>query len=311
WQEQMPRLIEAYLALKRNGPVDSTDERDMWHIEVIGLEGITTHPFVHSDNDSRTNEMLVRHGYIGASPEKVLLAFPIALLEVYRQIHRVCPRYSLGTLSRTLTNLAHLGIRHRLAEQLSTVYDAYLEIMWRVDVSVQCAMGREASWYMQNVCAPFLYKTRNETPLKFSWLGCMDRNNSLKLVDSTFRTGTIRLDSHSTVSSRWLSPEQVDIFKDEVAEAQKVSSKINDDPDSYDDLQPNGDVAWLNVNKLSGAEADELAKCLDTCVEWWKAAGPEARKKMFALFAISGIFLTVCRHGHVVVMCDMIRSSEL
>ncbi|KAJ7734413.1 hypothetical protein B0H16DRAFT_1225125, partial [Mycena metata] len=34
-------------------------------------------------------------------------------------------------------------------------------------------------------------------------------------------------------------------------------------------------------------------------------------KKMFALFAVAGIFLVVCRHGHVVVMCDMIRSGEL
>ncbi|KAF8200634.1 hypothetical protein K438DRAFT_1582502 [Mycena galopus ATCC 62051] len=56
---------------------------------------------------------------------------------------------------------------------------------------------------------------------------------------------------------------------------------------------------------------EELAKCLDTCVERWKAAGPEARKKMFALFAVAGIFLTVCRHGHAIIMCDMIRSGEL
>jgi hypothetical protein len=46
-------------------------------------------------------------------------------------------------------------------------------------------------------------------------------------------------------------------------------------------------------------------------VERWKNAGPEARKKMFALFAIAGIFVSVRRHGHVLVMCDMIRSGEL
>jgi hypothetical protein len=32
---------------------------------------------------------------------------------------------------------------------------------------------------------------------------------------------------------------------------------------------------------------------------------------MFALFAVAGIFLAVCRHGHVLVICDMIRSGEL
>jgi hypothetical protein len=72
-----------------------------------------------------------------------------------------------------------------------------------------------------------------------------------------------------------------------------------------------GDTAWLNINELNSAEAEELANSVNTCVERWKAAGPEARKKMFTLFAIAGIFLTVCRHGHVIVMCDMIRSGEL
>jgi hypothetical protein len=32
---------------------------------------------------------------------------------------------------------------------------------------------------------------------------------------------------------------------------------------------------------------------------------------MFSLFAVAGIFLAVCRHGHVLVICDMIRSGEL
>ena len=66
------------------------------------------------------------------------------------------------------------------------------------------------------------------------------------------------------------------------------------------------ETAWLNVT-----EHDRLAKCLDTCVDRWRNAGPEACKKMFALFAVVGIFLSVCQHGHVLVICDMIRSGEL
>jgi Kyakuja-Dileera-Zisupton transposase len=68
----------------------------------------------------------------------------------------------------------------------------------------------------------------------------------------------------------------------------------------------NDEIAWLDRT-----ESDELTKCLDTCVDRWRNAGPEARKKMFTLFAIAGIFLAVCRHGHVLVICDMIRSGEL
>ena len=77
------------------------------------------------------------------------------------------------------------------------------------------------------------------------------------------------------------------------------------DPNGHEDLRSE-EVAWLNV-----LEHDDLAKCLNTCVDRWKNAGPDARKKMFALFAIAGIFLAVCRHGHVLVICDMIRSGEL
>lgn len=52
--------------------------------------------------------------------------------------------------------------------------------------------------------------------MKFSILISMDGNNSLKLVDSTFQAGTVRDDDRSISSYRWISPEEVDIFKDEV-----------------------------------------------------------------------------------------------
>ena len=54
-----------------------------------------------------------------------------------------------------------------------------------------------------------------------------------------------------------------------------------------------------------------MQKITDVCVERWRSAGPKSRKKMFALFAVSGIFIAVCRHGHLLVICDMIWSGEL
>lgn len=64
--------------------------------------------FAHTENACETNESLMRHGYIGASPERVSLAFPICTFEIFRQVHRVCPRYSLDALSKTLMNLHHV-----------------------------------------------------------------------------------------------------------------------------------------------------------------------------------------------------------
>ena len=47
------------------------------------------------------------------------------------------------------------------------------------------------------------------------------------------------------------------------------------------------------------------------CIERWRNAGPEDRKRMFALFEESGIFLASCRHWLVLLACDMIKSGEL
>jgi Kyakuja-Dileera-Zisupton transposase len=89
--------------------------------------------------------------------------------------------------------------------------------MREVDRRVDMAMGRDPhEWRLRNICAPCLYKTDNETPLEFSVLACMDGNNSLKLVDSTFKSGTPRSDDRTSTSARWVTPDQVNRFKDEV-----------------------------------------------------------------------------------------------
>ncbi|KAJ6455539.1 hypothetical protein C8R47DRAFT_996729 [Mycena vitilis] len=254
---------------------------------------------------TNANATLLRHGYIGGSPDQPTIAFSLQTLEIYRQIHRVCPRFSLDGLSKALNYLHKSPRRAYLGEQLSTAYDAYLAILRAVDQRVQAALRRDEQWKAQNVCPPCFYKLSQEPRLLLSWLGCMDGNNSLKLVDSTFSAGNPRFDNRKTNSFRWLTAAQVDAYKDEVKNSEKVWTF------TVSEVRADDDVAWLNVNELTADESDELAKCVNTCVERWKAAGPEARKKMFALFAIAGIFIAVCRHGHVLVMCDMIRSGEL
>lgn len=84
-------------------------------------------------------------------------------------------------------------------------------------------LGRDESWNSKNVCPPCLYEVEDEPKLRFWFLAAMDGNNSLKLVDSVFRSGSVRKDSRSTTSHRWISPEEVDIFKDEV---KKVCSYV-------------------------------------------------------------------------------------
>ena len=59
--------------------------------------------------------------------------------------------------------------------------------------------------------------------------------------------------------------------------------------------------AWADI-----ASTNPVAKC----VERWRNAGLE-EKKMFLMFDETGIFVTACRRGIVLAMCDMIQSGEL
>ncbi|KAF8164965.1 hypothetical protein B0H34DRAFT_687229 [Crassisporium funariophilum] len=332
WQRQIPQLAAQYLDWKQTGaPLDETSEMEAtWVIEVMSFTELGPCQFRHLPNVSYTNETLVRHGYLGSSPEKPTLAISIELLEIYRQLRRVCPRFSLDALARALCHIHHLPRHPYLADQISSAYDCYLEIQRHIRERQRHALRRSEDWEQENVCPPCLYKTANEPPLKFSFLAAMDGNNSLKLVDSTFRSGSVRTDNRASTSRRWISPEDVDIFKDEVNKkpqngqapaaptpssasvpADATAHPVPNTTDPLLDTLPEADldsedVPWLNVTEIN-----ELAQCVNTCVERWRNAGPEARKKMFALFAIAGIFLAVCRHGHVLVICDMIRSGEL
>jgi hypothetical protein len=53
--------------------------------------------------------------------------------------------------------------------------------------------------------------------------------------------------------------------------------------------------------------ADEL----NPCVDQWKVMAEEAVVQMWGVFEETGIFVFLCRHGSMLVMCDMIHSGEL
>ncbi|KAJ3499863.1 hypothetical protein NLJ89_g10044 [Agrocybe chaxingu] len=328
WREQMDDLSAAYVALQREGPRSLTDDDELWTLPVIALEGRGLRPFAHRARTKHVSVSLLEFGHIGASPTQPSLAFSVELLRFYRQLRRVCPRFSLDAFAKSLNHFHHVPHDPYLADQLSDTYDCYLEILRRVESQVSTALRREdAAWAVKNVCPPCLYKVIGEEPLKFQFLAAMDGNNSLKLVDSEFRAGNVRTDTRTTTSRRWIHPEEVNLFEHEVRKSSTPPSRSDQSQpaDSHENQSgtalgtdaataenvDNSDLsseetAWLNVT-----EQDELAKCLNACVERWRNAGPEARKKMFALFAIAGIFISVCRHGHVLVICDMIRSGEL
>jgi Kyakuja-Dileera-Zisupton transposase len=172
-----------------------------------------------------------------------------------------------------------------------------------------------------------MYELEDEKPLVHRLLAAMDGNNSLKLVDDSFRWGTQRIDTRTGRADRWLSANYVDQFKDEVPSRGKRggmgapgdqhggNGEVGDDDDDDDD-------AWLDVEggdnedgrfKKAPVDVDNPVPDVppNPCTDRWKNAGPDGQKKMFSMFSITGIFLCLCRHGMLLLLCDMIQSGEL
>jgi hypothetical protein len=62
-------------------------------------------PFAYTTESKNANETLLRHGYLGGSPDQPSVAFSVQMFEIYRQVHRVCPRFSLEGLSKVICYL--------------------------------------------------------------------------------------------------------------------------------------------------------------------------------------------------------------
>jgi hypothetical protein len=121
-------------------------------------------------------------------------------------------------------------LNDHLLEQLRSAYDCYLQILRCVQQRQTEALERHPRDEMTFLlCAPCFNELDGEAPLIPRFLAAIDGNSSLKLVDSSYQSGTSRSDDRLLPSRRWLEPEVVDLFKDETktsATRQKVRQCI-------------------------------------------------------------------------------------
>ncbi|KAG6380278.1 hypothetical protein JVT61DRAFT_8380 [Boletus reticuloceps] len=168
-------------------------------------------------------------------------------------------------------NLNSVPYRPYLSVQFLAAFDVYLEILARVEQSINAVLGRNTpDWRMRNACPASFYKLKDEPPLEFSYLASIDGNNSLKRCASWHSQN---VDSREPCSDYWISQHNVDWFKHEDVE----------DPDSS----------------------------VMHCVERWRNSGSEEWKRMFKVFDESGIFIACCQHCFMLTVCDMVQSGEL
>jgi hypothetical protein len=157
------------------------------------------------------------------------------------------------------------------------------------------AIGHDIpNWRALNACAPCSYELNGEPPLKFTRMYVMDGGNSAKRMMGIGdrQCGDTRV---YTESDYKLPRTFVDCFTNEVL--QSHSAHQHDRPD--DDV-------------ISDAEEDvPRAHIAEDCSKNWKAAADDDKKRMWAIFDETGIFVAACRHGFILWYADMIKSGEL
>ncbi|KAG1859304.1 hypothetical protein F4604DRAFT_1882800 [Suillus subluteus] len=243
-------------------------------------------------------------GCIGSSPLQPTVAITIRTLEAYRQTHRVCPRLSIHAEAKKLCHLHGVRYGRYLAEQFRVAYDVYLELLQRVSLRVSQALGHTGpNWRARNLCPCCHYKVQDEPKLRFPFEIALDGNNSAKFVDPALRGGRERQDPRNGRSDIWIDEEYVDRFKDEVKNARRSHRPNTSAP--ADIVDP--DDPWIYCEN----EDQDSNEPVNVCVDRWRNAAPEARKRMFSVFQKSGIFVAVCRHGFLLSICNMVRSGEL
>lgn len=264
---------------------------------------------------------LLRRGLLSSNPVQPNLAVSIYTLEAHRAYRLVHPSISIQSLAKALCLSHGIPYQPHLRRMLSDAFDIYLNILRRVDARIQVVLSRTTpDWHLKNSCPSCQYTLEGEDPLKYTLLVAMDGNNSLK-----------RFADRSTVhrtpfkSNFFLSRDNVNLYADEVKSRKKRPGKKRKRPknDDNSDTTDNSDAEMELEGKAKGPEDARLPSMGDApvdpdvegivsaCVRRWKAAADDSKKGMFGCYDESGVFLSVCRHGQVLVAVDMVASGEL
>jgi hypothetical protein len=123
----------------------------------------------------------------------------------------------------------------------------------------------------------------------------IDGNDSLKRIA---RVGAREIgDTRCFSDSDYYIPsEEVDEWAGEVRSGCSTrEDDLEDDPsDSNEEQDP-----------VDGETSDQ-----GPCANNWKAAQSDSKKRMWGVFAETGLFASACRHGFVLWVADMVRSGE-
>lgn len=214
---------------------------------------------------------------------------------------------------------------------MTEVFNTYLAILREVESRLKKALEcTTPDWQLKNICPCCMYEAEGEEELEHGILTCFDGNNSLKLVDGSYRHGEVAEDPCVGSADFWLDKDFVNKFKDEVPSKSKglgkgkgvaievvvagIEERVATEEDQEDE-----DEDWIDKEKDTTSRYQKEPQDIDKpvpgvrsgCINQWKAAGPEERKHMFSMFLLTGVFVCLCCHGFLLLLCDMVQSGEL
>ncbi|KAF8190249.1 hypothetical protein K438DRAFT_1907156 [Mycena galopus ATCC 62051] len=273
WDTQMDRMVHAYMAWCTKADLGSSREETPRMVEEFSIMVVDLYGEI-------PQFQLVLYGLDGlvpCLPWDPSVAIATRVLKLYRTTHVRCPQLAIQAFVKSLCDLHGFSI----------AYDLYLELSCQTDALVNSALGRDApNWRLKHTCPACMYKLEGEDALIFSILTTMDGNDSLKRVLRRSKTD-------GSEEEPTLGP-----------------SKERDDP------RDGGEDYFLSRDRVDKWSKGRVADILPTdannpCSDRWKNMINNITSKMWGIFDETGIFLGLCRHGFVLVVADMIRSSEL
>ncbi|KAJ6580659.1 hypothetical protein B0H19DRAFT_1060400 [Mycena capillaripes] len=224
----------------------------------------------------------VRHGWM-----PVAALYPTVVISLH----------ALEVFVRTLCNIHGVVPHPWLASQCLVALNIYHAICMVVDKYVEVALGRNApDWHLKNTCPLCLYKLEGEPSLDLPLLFTMDGNNSLMrletrkkdrvLEDGTTAPGALKelLHDHTAPGDYYLSRVEVDRWSKEGLE--DLMKGFTPDAAEGDDEEDGRTERWQNMKA-------EVTVCA------------------WGMYNETGIFPALCRHRFILVVVDMVRSSEL
>ncbi|KAK1232405.1 hypothetical protein PQX77_004435 [Marasmius sp. AFHP31] len=238
---------------------------------------------------------LVHNGIFPCSPGVSKVTVTTRTLEAFRLLSLRCPRLGIQPFVKTLCDLHGVSFKPYLRKQLSIAYDLYLDARARVRNLVMSTVGRDSpNWRLSNACPCCQYRLKDEEPLKFSMLFTMDGNDSLKRVarreqgvdDEGNEGGGLgpskeREDSRDGGGDYFLSREEVNQW------------------------------AKDSIQELFGKKDEDIFDESNGCADRWRNMSEELTSKMWGVFEETGVFVSLCRHGFVLLVVDMVESGEL